>query len=149
MENLTIRSATTKDFTELKRMGKEAWPDWNRENPGFGARYMRDRIKGNKTLIALADGSIVGYMIYGSLWSRHIHLEDIYIKREYRRLGVGSALMGRLIKIARKGGIRKIVAEEEPGNRIAYKYNIKHGFKEAGYVKRLWGTAMRSSSSKR
>ncbi len=139
MQKVSIRYATARDFAQLEKLSKTAWLDWWKENPKFGEEYVKDRIKGKKTLVAIVDGVTVGYLVYGSIWSRHWHIEDVYIKPKYRRLGLGSALMERLIVLAKKNGIRKLVGEEDVGNRIAYKYNIKHGFKKAGYVKRLWG----------
>jgi ribosomal-protein-alanine N-acetyltransferase len=139
MQGAIIRKGTKKDLPMLRTMARAAWPDWWKKNALFGTRYLKDRIKSGHLLVSTANSEITGYLIYGSLWSRHMHLEDVYLKPKYRRLGLGAELMNRLIAIAKKNGARKIVLEVDPKNKISCKYSIKHGFKKAGHVKRLWG----------
>lgn len=58
-----------------------------------------------EVIFAIADGKEVGFALFFHNFSTFlgksgIYLEDLYVKREYRRLGYGKALLQHLAKIA-------------------------------------------------
>lgn len=66
------------------------------------------------TLVALADGQIVGYAMLHQRpggWKRHIGMVDALIHPEYRGLGVLRALLGELEEAARHAGLTRLEAE--------------------------------------
>jgi ribosomal protein S18 acetylase RimI-like enzyme len=82
-----------------------------------------------------ADGLLgFGIMDYGDTSA---HLALFAVRRDGRRLGVGSALLGWLEKCARVAGIAVIRAEVRTGNREARAFYGRHGYAEgvilAGY----------------
>ncbi len=134
-----VRYAKQPDFRRLLKLSKTEWPDWSRRNPKYEVDYVEDRIKEGHTLVAVADGDIVGFLTFGSIWSRHWHIEDLYVQPKYRRLGIASALMRKLVSEAKKRGVRYLVTETSPENRAAHRYNKENGFRKAGTVEKLWG----------
>jgi len=135
----TIKIARKSDFPRILRLSKTEWPDWARRNPTYEVSYVKGRIKGGHTLVAVADGDVVGFLTFGSIWSRHWHIEDLYVQPAYRRRGIASAMMKRLVLEAKKNGIRYIVTETSPEDKAAHKYNRRNGFKKAGHIRKLWG----------
>ena len=57
LQGVRIRHADSGDLSRLKELSRDAWPDWWKENPGFGAKYARDRIKGKNALIVTVGGA--------------------------------------------------------------------------------------------
>lgn len=64
-------------------------------------------------LVAEVDGLLVGDTIlrFQSGPERHIALVSIFISKEFRRLGLGTAMLRTLIDLARKSGVAQLQAE--------------------------------------
>ncbi|MCL4400999.1 GNAT family N-acetyltransferase [Candidatus Parvarchaeota archaeon] len=139
MQGIKFRYAKMSDFRSLLRESEAEWPGWWEKNYKFGIKYTKDRITGKRAIVAVSGRRIIGFLMFGSIWSRHTHIEDLYVQCKYRRMGVASGLLEKLIEISRKTGIRKIVAECDPSDKPVHKLNVKNGFRRAGYIKRLWG----------
>ncbi len=58
---------------------------------------------------------------------RGIHLEDIYIKSEYRKHGVGEAMLKEIARIAASRGFERIDFNVLEWNTPALKFYAKHG----------------------
>ena len=62
-----------------------------------------------EALLAFADGEPAGFAVYFHTYStflarRGMHLEDLYVSPEYRRLGLGTLLLRRVAAIAEERG---------------------------------------------
>ena len=87
--------------------------------------------------VAIAEGQVVGYLIYGTLWSI-LHLDDVFIMKRFRRMGLGSALVARLVRDAKVRGFRKIMSDIDYDNEVSRRFHQKNGFREAGRITSLW-----------
>lgn len=83
-------------------------------------------------------GRIVGYAFFGVVWN-YMHLEASYVEPEYRKLGIGSAQLKKRVDIAKAMKLRKVVSDCAVGNRAAYEYHLRNGFKRCGYIRHLFG----------
>ena len=101
-----------------------------------------DHIKDRKslTLVAIVDGKIVGNL---NVWPtglrkmRHVREISMLIIKDYRELGVGSALMDYGINWAKKQkAIEKVVLGVFSSNKRAHGLYEKFGFKVEGVLKR-------------
>ncbi len=87
----------------------------------------------NLTLLALADGQIVGYATLHQRtggWKRHIGMVGALVHPAYRGLGVLRGLLGELIDVARHGGLTKLEAEFNGERRNTIASFWKCGFTE-------------------
>lgn len=114
----TIRRAVPADVPLIFEMLRESAKDQGEPDAlvvneadlledGFGARPQF------QILIAESDGSPAGLALYFftySTWVSRIglYLEDLYVRPEYRRLGVAKTLMDELKAVAMKHGCRRV-----------------------------------------
>lgn len=87
--------------------------------------------------IAVLDGNIVGY---AGMW--HIvtegHITNVAVLQEYRRRGIGKALLERMIAIAEQKEMIGITLEVRISNIAAQKLYIKYGFRPEGFRKKYY-----------
>jgi GNAT superfamily N-acetyltransferase len=91
------------------------------------AALFSEKQKAN-ALVAEIDGKVIGmatyYDIYSSFLAKPgIWLDDLYVYEEYRRFGVGKALMTTLCEIAHRAGCARIdwiVSRDNENGRIFY-----------------------------
>ncbi|CAI4225491.1 unnamed protein product [Auanema sp. JU1783] len=56
----------------------------------------------------VAVGMILYYFAYSTWQGQYIHMEDLYIKRDFRRRGIGNRLWAELSKIAKSRGCKRL-----------------------------------------
>src|SRR6185503_19335185 len=66
-----------------------------------------------ESMVAEADGAIVGYAIYFKSFSTFLarpglYLEDIYVKPEYRGRGIGKGMLQRIARLAMERGYGRV-----------------------------------------
>ena len=87
--------------------------------------------------IAVLDGKIVGY---AGMW--HIvtegHITNVAVLPEYRRQGIGNALIEEMIVIAEQKEMIGITLEVRIGNVAAQKLYTKYGFRPEGFRKNYY-----------
>lgn len=135
-----IRYASGRDIPALMGLYRRSYPQWSVRNAKHDLRHTKDSIRGKRALVTVVNGEIVGYAFFGVVWN-YMHLESSYVDPRYRRMGIGSAQLARRIGIARKMGLRKVISDCDVGNKAAYAYHLKNGFRKCGYVRRLFGRA--------
>jgi ribosomal-protein-alanine N-acetyltransferase len=80
-------------------------------------------------LVAEVDGKVVGYLIGTLRWGASGHIMAIGIYPEYRKRGVGTALMVQILDIFRMRGARNARLEVRKSNTMAQLFYQKLGFK--------------------
>lgn len=131
MADLEICSMSLKDISEVIVVEKLSF-----SIPWSEASFIEE-IKNNRFaryIVAKADGRVVGY---AGMWIiiDEGHITNIAVHPEYRRMGIGSALMSRLIEIARAEGVESMTLEVRKSNFAAQKLYQKYGFKASGIRK--------------
>lgn len=95
--------------------------------------FVKNPALGKLVLIKLED-KIIGYTIltYGYSFEGHgknILVDELFLKKEYRRQGIGSKALKYIIKIAKKENLETILLEvatyNEAGKKLYRKYNFK------------------------
>ena len=89
-------------------------------------------------LVAECDGQIVGTltMVFAySTWSAcpMVNIEDFFVREDYRRQGVGTALIKEVKRIARTRGCRRADLYVLEHNAAAQRLYRKQGFEETEY----------------
>lgn len=87
--------------------------------------------------VAVLDGIIVGYV---GMW--HVvnegHITNVAVLPDYRRQGIGDALIAEMISIAVEKEMIGITLEVRMGNTAAQKLYTKYGFRPEGFRKNYY-----------
>lgn len=85
-------------------------------------------------LIARVNGKIAGYI---GMWKvlDEGHITNIAVHPEYRRNGIGSTLLEKLIELAVSQSIKRMTLEVRKSNMYARKLYEKYGFFDGGFRK--------------
>jgi len=103
---------------------------WTRES------LVKDLTENENTvyLAAVVDGAVAGY---AGMW--HIvnegHITNVAVDENYRRNGVGRALVSRLVEIALERGMMGLTLEVSIANLPAQRLYARFGFKPEGFRK--------------
>lgn len=79
--------------------------------------------------IVECDGAIIGYSVV-TIAAEEAHLLNLSIAAEWQRRGLGSELLGFIIKLARDYAVRRIFLEVRPSNAAARALYERAGFVE-------------------
>ena len=95
-------------------------------------RQLSDSIRaGYLCKVAELEGEMVGYgVLMPSL--DEAHLLTIGIAASQQRRGLGTALLGMLLELARAAGVRRVLLEVRPSNTPALALYRKNGFSQIG-----------------
>ncbi|ABU81760.1 ribosomal protein S18-alanine N-acetyltransferase [Ignicoccus hospitalis] len=98
-------------------------------------------LHGDTSLVAEVNGKVVGYAIAAKEVDKKLHLLNFAVDPQYRGLGIGSALLESLEKLAKKKGLKSIYLEVEEDNYRAMRLYKKMGFVEVGRIRKYypWG----------
>lgn len=109
---LTVRRATARDADNFVELVKALAEYEKLPPPGSGEirRLKRDAFGSRRRfelLMAFADGEAVAYAVFFMTYSTFLarptlYLEDIFVRPEYRRSGVGVSMFSRLASIAKQ-----------------------------------------------
>jgi phosphinothricin acetyltransferase len=100
------------------------------------------RAKGYPVLVAVDDaGTVLGYASFGD-WRafdgyRHTVEHSVYVRRDRRGGGIGTALMRSLIERARELGKHVMVAGIEAGNTGSIRLHESLGFEKTGHMREV------------
>jgi RimJ/RimL family protein N-acetyltransferase len=96
------------------------------------------------TLVAVCDGRVIGHLHVAredSPVTRHVASLGMAVAPDWRRSGVGTALMAEAIRWGRSVGVEKLALSVYPDNEAARRLYAKFGFQEEG---RLTGHSKKS-----
>ncbi|MDD5191227.1 MAG: GNAT family N-acetyltransferase [Dehalococcoidales bacterium] len=95
----------------------------------------------NPIMVAEENGVILGW---GSLseWSTRCAYAEtaeisLYIRREYRRQGLGKKLMQALINEGKRAGLHTILSRITGGNEVSVKLHRQYGFEHIGTMREV------------
>ena len=101
---------------------------------GFTGTLFEEHIEEPRAFAAVLNGEQVGWVELGyEKWNNRMRVWEFLVKEEYRRMGVGTLLMGHAIKIAKKRGARMLVLETQSCNVAAINFYLKQGFNLIGF----------------
>ncbi|AKI96656.1 GNAT family N-acetyltransferase [Kosmotoga pacifica] len=83
--------------------------------------------------VAEVDGKEAGIIQFGGIWDGSVRIWDIYVWKEFKRMGIGTALMRKAEEIASSWGARRLVLETQTSNYVAIKFYESCGFQLCGF----------------
>ena len=131
VEGLAVRPARPDDGDAVAAMARALGRSDSGRASGFTAeRFRRDGFGGDRafgTLVAEAGGELLGYAMFYPGYdtdsaSRGIYLADLYVRDEFRRRGVGRALVEGLAAHGRPLGARWMFWSVRRRNRRARRF---------------------------
>ena len=98
--------------------------------------YLHDPAKA--IFCAYADGQLAGQVIVRKYWNGFAYIDDIAVAVDFRRLGVGWALLQRVVTWARENQLAGIMLETQNNNVAACRLYESCGFKLGGFDRNLY-----------
>lgn len=141
--NFEIRDFRKEDFPEVRRIYQDGIdtgiatfetqaPNWETWNKKF---LPQPRLVSNK------DNLISGWIALSRVSTRKVYAGvcevTLYIHKDYRGLGIGKALLGRMISESESRGIWTLQAGIFPENRTSIKIHKELGFRELGLREKI------------
>lgn len=146
MSDFTIRIAKRKDLPAISRFGtpivKSLW-FYSREHTARNVYEMSvkdlkntmENYTGNLIIAVAKDGKIVGMVAHNDEHGHVDWLDWILVDQNFRKKGVGRALVNYAIKDAKKRGLHKIWTDCNTKNKPAIKFFSGMGFRKVGILK--------------
>jgi ribosomal protein S18 acetylase RimI-like enzyme len=88
--------------------------------------------------LAYADGKAAGQIILQKHWNNFAYIYDIVVDENFRRLGIGRALIAEARRWAEENGLPGIMLETQTNNVPACHFYESCGFKLGGFDKYLY-----------
>jgi L-amino acid N-acyltransferase YncA len=63
--------------------------------------------------------------------------DSVYVHQDWRGKGIGTAILGRLVELAREGGLRSIIAVIAEGHPDSEALHARFGFEHAGRIRQV------------
>ncbi len=79
------------------------------------------------SVMAIKDQKLLGYALVSSVVDE-VEIEDICVNEQYRKQGVGDAILAHIIKTAKKNEAMHVLLEVAQHNQAAITLYQKHGF---------------------
>jgi len=121
-----VREVLEKDLSEILEVEYRCFPD---PYP-ISLLYRLMLMHRDTFLVAEVEKRVVGYVIGALRWGSTGHILAIGVGPEYRRRGIGSALMAEVIGRLREKGARLIRLEVRKSNLPAQMFYTELGFRK-------------------
>ena len=133
--NIIIDKMSIDDLDSIKSVLQDEFDDfWN-------YNVFKEELKNENSyyIIAKLEDNIVGF---GGIWKAvdDVHITNIVVKKNFRKLGIGNVILEHLIKIGRNiKNMKSITLEVNDKNLPAINLYLKSGFKKVGLRKNYYG----------
>ena len=124
---MRLRNWKYEDILRIAEMEKECFPlePWSFQM--LASSFEEESFFG---VLAEDGGEIIGY---GGITvaADSADIDNVAVTEAYRRSGVGSKLIAKLVEVAKKQGAKKVFLEVRVSNSVAMQLYLKNGFKGA------------------
>lgn len=133
--SMHVRWLIRRDMPDVLAIERDSSPDpWTEEE------FIRNRRRSNCIgMVAEYNELVAGFMIY-DLLKNHIHIKSLAVEPEFRRLGVGAALIDKLVSKLAYQRRTRIMLEVRESNLPAQLFMRSMGFKASSILKRHYDT---------
>ena len=113
------------EIEERSGLSRWGWAAYYGELQGVNRELMLvARLKGH---VGVGRGYIAGYIVARET-AGELHINNVAVREEYRRQGIGSSLLARIVEDGRKLGAKKAFLEVRAGNAPAQALYERCGF---------------------
>jgi len=100
----------------------------------YKGRLFEEQVEEPRAFAAISGGREVGWIELGyHEWNNRVRVWEFLVKRDFRRKGIGTALMKHAIEVARQKGARMVVLETQSCDVPAIEFYLKQGFDLVGF----------------
>jgi len=136
---ITIEKATEEDLEEMAHLlrllfaiEKDFEIDYDKQLAGITKLFLHN---GKNLLVAKHEGHAVGMVTMQRLISSAEgdcigQIEDLVVKEDYRKMGVGSRLINKMRSIAQEYGYKRIQLAADESNANALRFYTRRGFRQ-------------------
>ena len=125
---ITVRPPRPGDLAQVVAMENRSFVDpWAPE--ALEQELTPDRLR--LPLVAETSGKVAGYLMAWKIVDQ-LHILNIATDPDFRRLGVGTALLGNAVEKAGNMGMVEITLEVRESNQAARAFYLRHGFVTRG-----------------
>ena len=150
--SIKISKVHPHDYKQILWLFLHSWKEWlnknnkktdipyNNERTDKCLEYISDRCNECEGFIAediSKKNEIVGYITYSKNWN-NLHIDDLYVKDEYRKQGIASGLISDVYREATAQNYEYIHTDCDVDNIEVNALNIKMGFELVGTLKNYW-----------
>lgn len=144
--SLTIRDATQQDAEAIRAIYNDAVLnttavfDYAPRDQEAQIAWLRTKAEQKlPVLVAERDGAVLGYCSYGPFrpWPAYLYTVEnaIYIAPQSRGQGIGKALLGPLLEIAKQRGLHTMIAGITAENEASLRLHRAFGYEPAGTIR--------------
>jgi aminoglycoside 6'-N-acetyltransferase I len=138
---MEIVKATDNDVKAITKLALLLWPD-NVENEltsEFSELILEQRAiiflaKVENVAIGFAQCQLRMDYVEGTESSPVGYLEGIFVKEEYRKIGVAKQLLSACEKWAKSKGCKEFASDVELENNVSLNFHLRNGFQEANRI---------------
>lgn len=133
--NIIIDTMSINDLDSIKYVLQDEFDDfWN-------YNVFKEELENENSyyIVAKLENNIVAF---GGIWKSvdDIHITNIVVRKNFRKLGIGSIILEHLIKIGRNiKNMQSITLEVNDKNIPAINLYLKYGFEKVGLRKNYYG----------
>jgi GNAT superfamily N-acetyltransferase len=137
---MRIRTATSEDFDRICELLQQLWPDKRIDRGALKVVMNRALLSSNDIYLCVEmEQGVVGFCslaVKNSLWqeSRIGTISEMVVDDAYRKRGVGTALLGTIVDMARQRGCRLIELDSAFHRDAAHRFYEKAGFVKRAYL---------------
>ena len=129
---MKIRLAKINNVEEISELNEKYFHEEGRDYK----KYVKDN--NYRMVVATENKRVIGFTGFKlQKWNRSAEIIDIFVHPNFRKQGVGTKLIKKLIKLAKKAKMRVLIAEAPSKNPVFYLYK-KCGFRKCGYNDRYY-----------
>ncbi len=137
---MKIRTATSEDFGRICELLQQLWPD-KKIDKGALKTVMNRALRSSQDIYLCAeiDSGIAGFCsltIKNSLWQEANigTISEMVVAEAFRKRGIGTALLGTIVDMARQRGCRRIELDSAFHREEAHRFYEKAGFEKRAYL---------------
>jgi aminoglycoside 6'-N-acetyltransferase I len=138
---MEIVKATDNDVKAITKLALLLWPD-NVENEltsEFSELILEQRAiiflaKAENVAMGFAQCQLRMDYVEGTESSPVGYLEGIFVKEEYRKIGVAKQLLSACEKWAKSKGCKEFASDVELENNVSLNFHLRNGFQEANRI---------------
>lgn len=133
MDKLKISDMTISDFEKISPVLSSDFDDF------WTVEILKSEFnnKNSHYVVAKMQNNILGF---AGIWKSidDIHITNIVVKKDFRKNGIGSLLLQKLILLTKNLNYKELTLEVNINNIPAKKLYLKYGFKELGIRKKYY-----------